>query len=280
MIKDILVYLEGNGEDKVRLAYGELIAGSHRAFLTGIYLNFLPDTIYVSGGGVLPMGNAISSMQEKAMNDGDEVEKKLTKQLDKLDLNSELRRLDLTYAQAAFELTKEARAADFMIATRPYNHETASPELLEAVLFNSGRGCLFVPPAIKPNGAIDKIVLAWKNTEETARAVSNAMPLMVAAGKVVIAIVDEKSKNKNKELVAMPAADIARHLNRHGIDVEISHIDGFSNVSEALLNEVEKVNAKMLVMGGYGHSRFREWVMGGATRDVLSDAQIPVFISH
>ncbi len=277
MIKDLLVHLEGNSEDKVRLAYAELIAGEHRAFLTGIYCNIVPDNVYVSGG-VMSSTGAIALMNEAASEEGDKVEKLLKKQLDKLDINSELRRLDLTLAQAGQALAAEVRTCDLMIATRPYNHHSASPELLEAVLFNSGRGCLFVPPAIEPAGAVDNILLAWRNRRETARAVSQAMPLMRAAGKVTIAMIAED--DGSKEMTEMPGADIARHLDRHGVNVEIRHIKKWSKIGDALLNEVEKTNSKMLVMGGYGHSRFREWVLGGATRDILSNSQVPVLISH
>ena len=78
----------------------------------------------------------------------------------------------------------------------------------------------------------------------------------------------------------MPGADIARHLDRHGINVELRQISGWSNPAEALLNEAEKSGAQMIVMGGYGHSRFREWVLGGVTRDILKVATVPVLLAH
>ncbi len=277
MLKDLLVHLEGNKEDEIRLAYAELIASQHQAFLTGLYCNLVPDNTYMSGG-VMAATGAIVAMQEAAIKEGDTAEKKLKKQLDNLSINTELRRLDLTQSQAGQVMTAEARTCDLMIATRPYNHHSASPELLEAVLFNSGRGCLFVPPAIKPPKKIDNILLAWRNRRETARAVAEAMPLMRAAGKVTIAMVSEGDGSNLQD--KMPGADIARHLDRHGVNAEIRHIKKWKKIGDALLNEAERTNSKMLVMGGYGHSRFREWVMGGATRDILSNAQIPILISH
>jgi nucleotide-binding universal stress UspA family protein len=278
MIKDLLVHLEGSKEDEIRLAYAQLIASDHRAFLTGLFCNIVPDNIYVSGGGALAMAGAVSEMKETAVKAGNEMEKKLKKQLDKMDVSSELRRLDLTYAHAGQAMTAEARTADLFIATRPYNHHSATPELLETVLFNSGRGVLFTPPAIKPVGKIDNILVAWRNRRETARAVSEALPMLREANNVSIAMVAEKDGQGAEN--EMPGADIARHLDRHGVNVEIRHIKKWSKIGDALLNEVEKTNSKMLVMGGYGHSRFREWVLGGATREILSEAQVPVLISH
>jgi len=277
MIKDLLVHLEGSREDDVRLAYAELIATRHQAFLTGLYCNIVPEMMF-AGDPSLTSAQAIASMQTAAIEAGDKQETKLNEKVSKLSVNSELRRLDLFASQAGQSIAAEARTADLLVATRPYNHHSATPELLEAVLFNSGRGCLFVPPAIMPNGDIDTVVVAWRNTREAARAVSEAGPIMRAAKKVVIALVTEDGAPESQD--EMPGADIARHLDRHGVNVELRQISGWSNPAEALLNEVEKAGAKMLVMGGYGHSRFREWVLGGVTRDILRVAEVPVLLAH
>jgi len=278
MIKDILVHLQGNDEDQTRLAFAKLIANQHSAFITGIFTNLIPENRFVAGDGSMMAAQATAEMRTKAKEDGDKMETLLSKSLQNLGLESELRRIDITLAMAGNALAKEARTADLMIATRPYDHYTATPEMLEDVLFNSGRGVLFAPPSIKPNGNIDHVVVAWRNTRESARAISGALPILVDAKNVTIAMVTERSTSHNED--DMPGADIARHLVRHGINVDIRHIKDWSNPAEALLNEVEKTGSKLLVMGGYGHSRFREWVLGGVTRDVLSKAQVPVFMSH
>jgi len=277
MIKDLLVHLEGNREDNVRLAYGELLAAHHQAFLTGLYCNIVPEMMF-AGDPSMTSAQAIASLQAAAIEAGDKVETTLRAQVSKLEVNSELRRLDLSAGQAGHSIAAEARTADLLIATRPYNHHSATPELLEAVLFNSGRGCLFVPPAIMPSGEIDTVVVAWRNTREAARAVSEAAPILRAAKKVIVAIVSDNGAPESQD--EMPGADIARHLDRHGVNVELRQISGWTNAAEALLNEVEKQGAKMLVMGGYGHSRFTEWVLGGVTRDILRVAQVPVLLAH
>ena len=80
---------------------------------------------------------------------------------------------------------------------------------------------------------------------------------------------------------AMPGADISRYLTRHGLHRRTAvRCPAGPMSAEALLNEVEKTEADLLVMGGYGHSRFREWVLGGATRDILTRAEMPVLIAH
>ncbi len=279
MLKDIIVHLEGNEEDNVRLAYADMLAANHGAFVTGLFLNIIPDNIYGAGYGSMMAAQNASNMQEAAIRSGDEKKEKLTKKMSKLVVtNTELRRIDVPAAIAGQRLSAEARTSDLMVATRPYNHHTATPELLEAVLFNSGRGVFFVPPAIMPNGEIDKIVVAWRNTRESARAVSEAMPLLVKAKNVTIAIVAEEGSKEFEK--AMPGADIARHLDRHDVNTEISQITNWNNPADALLNEVEKTESQLLVMGGYGHSRFREWILGGVTRDILKQAEFPVLMCH
>jgi nucleotide-binding universal stress UspA family protein len=95
---------------------------------------------------------------------------------------------------------------------------------------------------------------------------------------VTITLIDERSSAE--EAGQEPGADIARHLSRHDAVVEIQHIAEWHGVHEALLNQAEKSGASLLVMGAYGHSRLREWVLGGVTRGVLSEAKLPVLVAH
>ncbi len=278
MLRDLIVHLEGNKEDKVRLAYAELLAVRHDAFITGLFSNIVPDNVYSAGYGSMLAAQSASQMQETAMKNGDKAEKKLKKMLDKLSAKTELRRLDVSFSIAPQKVSAETRTSDLMIATRPYNHHSAAPELLEAVLFNSGRAVFFAPPAIMPNGEIDHCVVAWRNTRESSRAVSQAMPILTKAKKVTIALIAEEGSKEFEK--AMPGADIARHLDRHGVNVQIRQITEWSNPAEALLNEMARIDGKLLVMGGYGHSRFRELVLGGVTRDVLKNSEFPVLMSH
>jgi nucleotide-binding universal stress UspA family protein len=277
MIKDILVHLDGSREDAIRLAYADQLAGRHQAFLTGLYCNIVPDIAVGSAVGVAS-AQAMSSMQAAALDAGSKHEAALEKRMVNLEATNDLRRIDVLGSRAGQALAAEARTTDLFVATRPYDHPSATPELLEEVLFNSGRGCLFVPPGIAPQGVPDTVVVAWRNTREAARAVCEAMPILRAADKVIVVMVVGGVAPESQD--EMPGADIARHLDRHGVNVELNQISGWSDPAEALLNEVEKAGAKLLVMGGYGHSRFREWILGGVTRDILRIAEVPVLLAH
>lgn len=278
MIKDILVFLDGSDQDDVRLGYAEQIAARNNAHITGLYINILPEVTTVSSA-YLPDGEAIAAMQKEAVDQGAEVAAKLNEKLDRLAGPHELRHRDLMYSQARDAMADEAQTADIFIGTRPYNHANseAIEGLMEAVLFNSGRGVLLTPPNGKPKD-FDIVVLGWKPGRETARAVSEGMDFFTGADKTVVALVDENGAPERER--REPGADIARYLARHGAKAELRHIGGWKDAGEALLNAVDNEGATLLVMGGYGHSRFRELVLGGATRQILSHAHVPVLIAH
>lgn len=275
-MKDLLVHLDGTQEDETRIAHAEALASRHDAFVTGLFCNALPDVI-VAGDAGFPATQVVVQLQTNATEAGDKIEETLKARFAKLNVLNELRRIDVFASQAGHAMTLEARNFDMFVATRPYNHDTSNPEALESVLFHSGRACLFVPPNSSPK-AYDTVLVAWRNTQESARAIGEALPLLQKAKQVVLAMVSEHESPEQDRMA--PGADIARHLDRHGIKTEIKELTGWSNPSEALLNEVRISGADLMVMGGYGHSRFRQWVLGGVTRHVLSNADIPVLVAH
>ncbi|MGJ8528200.1 universal stress protein [Maritalea sp.] len=277
MIKDILVHLDGSNEDDVRLSYTVPIAERHDAMLIGLLCVELPDVVS-AGGGVFTAGQVAAELQSQAETQGNEAEAKLKAVFDKFEVRSELRRVDRIGAQMAEAIAQEARVADIFVATRPYGHFSEQPELLEKILFSSGRACLFVPPAIPAKSPFSRIVVGWRNSRETARTVADAVPFLQRADKVTLAMVHDG--DATEELRIEPGADMARHLDRHGVNVELRNITGWDNAADALLNEIERTDADMFVIGGYGHSRFREWVLGGVTRDVLTKADVPVLMAH
>jgi len=277
MIKDILVYLDGSKEDEVRLSYAVPIAEQHEAMLTGLLCVEIPDVIS-AGDGVFSAGRVAAELQAQANEQGDAVEELLKAKFGKLDVRNELRRIDTLGSQMGAAIADEARVADVFVATRPYGHYSEQPELFEKILFSSGRACLFVPPAIPANEPFTDIVVGWRNSRETARVVADAIPFLQKAKKVTLAMVTDGEATE--ELGIEPGADMARHLDRHGVNVEVRNIAGWDNAGEALLNEIERTDANMFVIGGYGHSRFREWVLGGVTRDVLTKAEVPILMAH
>jgi nucleotide-binding universal stress UspA family protein len=176
------------------------------------------------------------------------------------------------------EVLAHARRADLSIVTRAVS-DHAHGDLLDAVLFGSGRPVLLMPPDWRGEGLFDTVVIGWDAKREAARAVHDALPLLRLAREVVIATVDAKPSSAGHG--AMPGKDLAAHLARHGVKVRVNNIDGMGrSESAALLDCAIAVSADMLVLGAYGHSRAEEWLLGGVTRELTQTSPIPLFLSH
>lgn len=275
MIKDIVVHLTGSPEDAARLAFTKIVAQSLEARVTGLQVHALPDVIAITD----PSGSAfLQALLDESSKAADKVTTSLRSQLAKVGEFTELRRLDVYPGRVGEALAAETRTADLFIGTRPYGDPARQHHVEEAVLFSSGRGCIFVPPGAKLSGKIEAVFVAWKNTREAARAVAEAIPLLQRARLVVIGLVEEGVASER--FGEQPGADIGRYLSRHGVLGEVRMVNGWADAGSAILNEAKAMQADLIVMGGYGHSRFREWALGGATRQVLVKSEVPVLMAH
>lgn len=151
--------------------------------------------------------------------------------------------------------------------------------VFEGVLFGSGRPVLLVPPSWKGLELGRNVVVAWNGKREAARALADAAPLLDKADLVTIMTVDAQPSVDG--VGPAPGADIAAHLARRGLRVEVRNLDGLGRDSSDILMEgAARIGADLIVMGGYGRARLREWIFGGVTRAVIENAQVPVFMSH
>jgi nucleotide-binding universal stress UspA family protein len=120
-------------------------------------------------------------------------------------------------------------------------------------------------------------MICWDGSRPAARAVADALPFLKKAKQVEIVIVSEKPNKKDE----IPGADLGQHLARHDLKVELEHITSPDiDVASTILSYVADSGADMIVMGGYGHSRVREFVLGGVTRGMLESMTVPVLMSH
>jgi nucleotide-binding universal stress UspA family protein len=149
--------------------------------------------------------------------------------------------------------------------------------VIEAALFQSGRPVVVVPYIQKQGLKLDRVSVCWDGSRNAARAVADAMPILRKA-KTVEVVVVIGAHGKSREL---PGADIAQHLARHNLKVELSELVADDiDVPNTILSHAADVGTDFIVMGGYGHSRWREFVLGGATRAMLSSMTVPVLMSH
>jgi nucleotide-binding universal stress UspA family protein len=148
----------------------------------------------------------------------------------------------------------------------------------EYIALNSGRPVLIVPHRGQARTKIERVLLAWDASLSASRAVAGAVPLLTAAGQVTVAIFNPASKPD--AVSQLPGTDIALYLGRHGINVEIRAERTSLDIGDALLRLASEKESDLIVMGCYGHTRFREILLGGVTRSILEKASIPVLVAH
>jgi len=172
------------------------------------------------------------------------------------------------------------RFSDMVVLPRPYGegrgHEHEA--IVEAALFNSNVPVLVLPDGHTFPDKIKKIVLAWNDSSEALRATRAAMPFLQAAENVCITIIDPPAHGPDR---SDPGGALSQMLARHGVNAEVSVLArSMPRVSDILNRHVTDIGAGMVVMGAYGHSRFRESIMGGATRHMLELAEVPILMTH
>lgn len=195
------------------------------------------------------------------------------------DIGYEIRKLRKPEAELAANIALHARYSDLVILGQQDDDDPASLDnsVAEEVLVTCGRPVLMVPYIGAPAGFGKKVMIAWNGGREATRAVNDALPLLEAAEQVVVVAVNPGRGLHGEE----PGADIGLHLARHGVKVEVQHLEAAElAVSSAILSRLSDRGSDLLVMGGYGHSRLRELVLGGVTREVLKHMTVPVLMSH
>ncbi|MEY3003058.1 MAG: hypothetical protein RLZZ491_234 [Pseudomonadota bacterium] len=177
-------------------------------------------------------------------------------------------------------VARRARFADLVIQPKPYGDGQYSdaPVLIEAAMFNGHAPVLVLAKGVALPGSPEHVVIAWNESAEAMAAVRHAMPLLIRAKTVDICII---APERHSPDIADPGAELSRMLSRHGVKVSVSILaQTLPRVSEMIARHVADTDAEMLVMGAYGHSRVREAILGGATRNMLEHAQVPVFMAH
>ena len=195
-------------------------------------------------------------------------------------IRGEFRVVDAPDPHIASTVIEQSREVDLVIvghSNLASSHAIGS-HFAEQVLVSSGRPTLVIPP--NGNGAISAslVLIGWNGSREAARAVFDSMPLLKSAKEVLIAWAGPRSEEGANK--GARAIELVRTLSRHGIDAQATDLDSSRDAGQVLLERAEMGGAGLLVMGAYGHSRLREFILGGATRSVLRGMKIPVLFSH
>ena len=175
-----------------------------------------------------------------------------------------------------------ARYADLVVAGQPDRHSDDVDESVASfpgdLVLSAGRPVLFVPYAGSFPKLGTRVLVAWNASREAARAVQDALPLLERAQRVDVVAFDPQRGADHGE---QPGSDIALYLARHGVKVSAAQQRGTGiDIGAQILSRAADMDADLIVMGGYGHARLRQLILGGATRTLLESMTVPVLMSH
>lgn len=275
MIKDIVVNL-GLGERDPAGDFAISVADTFEAHLLGvafIYDPIIPGTVM---GGIPP--EFIESQRSESEKKSQDAIARFEQAAKRAGISYETRSVNASIAGAAERLGRLARRFDLVVVGQPDRDKSAPVEVVdEGVLFDSGRPVIFVPYIQKAGLKLERVMVCWDGSRSATRAIADAMPFLHTAKQIEIVMVASKA-GKNDEI---PGADLGQHLARHGLKVDVKRITSPDiDVPSTILSYAADSSADMLVMGGYGHSRLREFILGGVTRGILETMTVPTLMSH
>jgi nucleotide-binding universal stress UspA family protein len=278
MIKDIFVPLLDGPADEAALDAAMALALANAAHVHALVTLQYPLPM-VSEVGYLPTDLTelqLEQARERATRQAERARRQLAREA----VTSDVRTSELMALWSEATAAWAARHADISVLGREDASAGSHFQLnFGSLLLRSGRPVLVVPAGARFAAPVAHAVLAWTPTAEAARALHDALPLLAAGARVDVLMVDPKVSDlaHGEE----PGADIAQHLARHGFDVRVVSVPSAGHASgQVLLEHVRSVDAGLLVMGGYGHARWREVLLGGATRLVAAQTAVPVLFSH
>jgi nucleotide-binding universal stress UspA family protein len=292
MIKTVLVAATGQDRDTATFAAALAVARTFAAHLDVLHVRLDPVNVAVAMTSDVGSGALTAGLMDRLEQDARDREAKAREIFAKFCAGAGLAEANapspggVAAPSAAWhvETGEEPRwiatygiAADLVVAPRGEDDEAVARSVLEAVLLETGRP-LLIPAAVAMPAAIERIAIAWKPTREAARAVALAMPFIARAKEVVILTVEEAAAETAEE--HDEAERLVRAFAWHGVIAKPERLAPGPEGAPATLLAAAHQRADLLVMGGYGHGRLREWVFGGFTQQILTDAPLPVLIAH
>jgi nucleotide-binding universal stress UspA family protein len=277
MLKNLIVNLPTGTDagDNATADYAISLAREFDAHLAAVAFAYEAVPIAMLGDDISP--DIIDELQKEAEKAAKAAVAKFEEAIRGSGISAEVRWMTASFAGTADLFGRIARRFDLSIV-RQAEPDKSTPDhlVVEAALFDSGRAVLMVPYILKSGVKLDRILVCWDGSRSAARAVGDALPFLKRAKAVEIVVVGDKAKSKE-----IPGADIGHSLARHGVKVEVKEIVATDmDAANVLLSHAADSAADFMVMGGYGHSRLREFVLGGVTRSILATMTVPTLMSH
>lgn len=178
------------------------------------------------------------------------------------------------------QVSRRGRFCDLIVIGKPYGPDVPieGEAIVEAGLFESGAPVLVVPDTAKPMTETKRVLIGWNESAEALSAVRKAMPFLTGADSVHVVVIDPPRHGPDR---SDPGGLLCQMLARHGIPCEVNVLaKSMPRTADVLMRHAEDIDADLVVMGAYGHSRFREAILGGATRNILEATDRPVLMAH
>lgn len=274
-LKDLLLYLDGGTPDEEHLKLGIGLARAHDAALTGLFVGrHVVDGLLFDAP---PSGVLIETLEREREARRSEV----SARFDEVTRNTGIRcELCMEDGDPVRWLGLHGRYADLIVAGQPAEEADllGTGGIPGAVALSSGRPVLVIPRAGVRTLVADRIIVAWNGSREATRAISDAMPFLQEASRVEVLTIGGGGEPDTGE---SSVQKVARHLARHGVSAEANTLpQPEADTAEFFMAHANRYGADLVVMGAYGHSRLREFALGGMTRQLLNYASVPLLLSH
>jgi nucleotide-binding universal stress UspA family protein len=277
-IKDILVQVDGARSAPARYAAAIESAQTHGAHLTGLCLAIEPPVPATILGMVPP--DAIASQRETIREQAETAMADFRLTVERFGVHGEGRIVQVLDLDAVDVFVQHARHSDLVMLGQqdPIDFSPLGRTFATDVVMGCGRPAIIIPFIGMPPVLGRHVLVAWDGGREAARAVNDALPILKQAHAVTVLSVNPDVTSDGKRDAG---ADISLHLARHGVKATAARtISRETSVGDVILADIADNTIDLLVMGAYGHSRLREWTLGGVTRHILAHMTVPVLLSH
>lgn len=276
MYKTLLVPVDGRPRSGRSIELAGRIAGAFDAHVVGLFIQpqpAIPGVVYGRGGSRI-----VAEIQENMVREASEAAQ--------VRFDAEVKKAAIASAEwrvaqgdRADLLALHARYADLVVINQTDSSAEQASNFADAVVLSLGRPALLVPYTCELKTFARRVLVCWNASRESARAVTDALPLLQRAALVTVMTVNGRSSRDGHG--EEPGTDIALFLARHGVKAQVIRVSSAGvNVGSVILSRAFDLEADMVVMGAYGHARLRELVLGGATRTLLQSMTVPVLMSH
>jgi nucleotide-binding universal stress UspA family protein len=274
---DIIVYVDGTEASKARVAFAVSLAKEQHAYLIGVAFapkGLLP--LYGADVGFADMSGVLQGVKAQ----GEAALENFKRCAATAGVNAEGRLMQGMSEEFPHDFAAFARQVDLTILGQPRDGDPLIGQyaLVERCLFASGRPVMIAPAAPAEIALDGTIVAAWDGSAEAARAFNDALIFLKRAKRVVLLVGIMAGSGEKGE---PPTEDMVAHLRRHGVTVDVARVPATEgDIGRLLLSQAKALQADMIVMGAFHHSRWREFILGGVTLTMLEQATIPLFMAH